>query len=373
MKKCSDILFTVLFLAVLTVPLVTMNFKKDQISEIDNQYLPEIGGNTAVEWVKSAEKYVSARIGFREESLVAYQWLNDRLFAQLEHPNYMYGEQGHIFSKSNKYINDRQHLNLDEKWAQGFADGMAGFEQYARARDIGFVYMLVPDKKTVYSEYFPEKYRVYGNVSRTDQVLSALHQNGVNVYWSKEEMMAAKEYMPVNNKLYDAEHWNENGAYAVIEGLYDRIRQFYPQVRPLQREEFTVTQKNEPYLLTSRFRIDEAVPLYQLRQSTAVSQKEWLEKNVFFLSKQSDYRTRYVNPQCSEMPKLLVLHDSYLMNKEKFFTEHFSEVTFIHRYNVRNQEVFERYVDLLQPDMIVYENPERSFPINLYRKYTFQN
>ena len=373
MKKIGNILFAAVFALMLTLPLVTLNFKKDQISEIDNQYLPEISGETASQLVKSTESYVNARIGFRAESLDAYQWLNDRMFGMLEHPNYMYGKDGHIFYKSAKYINGWQHLDLDEQWAAGFAEGMAGFEEYARSKGKGFVYLLIPDKNTVYAEHSPEEYHLRGELSRTDQVLTALKEQEVNFYWAKDTMMAAKAQMDVNNKKFDAEHWNENGAFVVFEELYERIRAFYPEVEPLRAEEFNVEEKIEPTLLTSNFRIDEAVPLYTLKESTAVDESAWLEESVFFLSKQSDYRTRYVNPKQSDKPRLLVFHDSYLMHKEKFFTEHFSEVIFIHRYNVRNQEVFERYIDLLDPDMIVYENPERSFPINLYRKYTFKD
>ncbi|MBQ6947656.1 MAG: hypothetical protein IJN42_06365, partial [Clostridia bacterium] len=278
-----------------------------------------------------------------------------------------------VFYSSNKYINDRQHLNLDETWAEEFAAGLKGFENYATSRGKGFVYLLIPDKKTIYSEYFPESYNVRGDLSRTDQVLAALEAQDVNYFWAKDVMMAGKENFAVNNQKFDAEHWNENGAFVVSMALYDRIRAIYPQVQPLSAEEFTVTQVVEPTLLTSQFRIDEPVPLYTLKQSTARDDSAWLEENVFFLSSSSKYRTRYVNPAQADKPKLLVFHDSYLMNKEKFFTEHFSEVTFIHRYNCRNQEVFERYVDLLDPDMIIYENPERSMPINLYRKYTFKD
>lgn len=373
MKKWNNILFILIFILMLTLPLVTMDLRKDQISEIDNQYLPEIEGETTSELVRSVENYVNARIGFRAQSLDTYQWLNDRLFGILEHPNYIYGKEDHIFYDSNKYITDWQHLNLDQSWADGFAAGIKGFETYAESQGKGFVYLLIPDKKTVYSEYFPEEYLIKGELSRTDQVLSALEREDVNFYWAKDTMLTAKEEMPVNNKKYDAEHWNENGAFVVFQQLYEEIRTFYPQVTPLSAEEFVVGEQVEETLLTSRFRIDEKVPLYTLKESNAIDDKVWLEKSVFFLSKQSDYRTRYLNPTQSDKPKLLVFHDSYLMHKEKFFTEHFSEVTFIHRYNVRNQEVFERYVDLLDPDMIVYENPERSFPINLYRKYTFKD
>ena len=49
--------------------------------------------------------------------------------------------------------------------------------------------------------------------------------------------------------------------------------------------------------------------------------------------------------------------------KEKFFMENFSEVTFIHNHNVLQSEEFEYYLKMLDPDIVVYENPERVFPV----------
>ena len=76
-----------------------------------------------------------------------------------------------------------------------------------------------------------------------------------------------------------------------------------------------------------------------------------------------------MNPQQADMPKILFFSDSYIHGNEHFFTENFSQTTFIHRYNCLNQESFEYYVDFLDPDIIVFENPERSLPIDLYQEF----
>lgn len=67
-----------------------------------------------------------------------------------------------------------------------------------------------------------------------------------------------------------------------------------------------------------------------------------------------------MNEELPELPKLLILHDSYLNGEAKLFLDHFSEVTLIHRGNVKGPHVYEAYLELLRPDIVIFENPERS-------------
>jgi hypothetical protein len=81
----------------------------------------------------------------------------------------------------------------------------------------------------------------------------------------------------------------------------------------------------------------------------------------------SHNRCHYENAAIADKPKLLIIGDSYLAGYERFFINHFSEYTFIHRYNVYNQEFLEDYVDKVDPDIVIFENPERSHIIDLYQ------
>ncbi len=365
MKKIGNIIFCLVFLLMLVLPFAFTNFEKDVISEIDNEYLPELETESVEAFVKSANGYLDKRIGFREQSLELYQLLNDKLFSEMEHPNHTYGKNGHMYYKWDNYFADWQHLNLDPEWAEGFAKGIKSFQDYAESKDKKFIYMLLPDKKTVYPEYFPEGYNIKGDISRTDQVLGFLDEYEVNYYWAKDTMLEGKKTMAVNNKKFDITHWNENGAFIVIDELLSRVG-----LEGLDIEDYEVTEKVEKYLPNSEFVINEQVPLYTLKEQDAVLDRTWHEVNrLKFPSDNPSYFSYHKNPENSEAPRLLIIHDSYLAEKEKFFCEKASELFFLHRYNIRNLEAFCYYVDKIDPDIIVYENPERSWQIDLYRDF----
>ena len=370
MKKIGNIIFCLIFLLMLVLPFVFTNFEKEVISEIDNEYLPELETDSLEAFVKSADGYLDKRIGFREESLELYQQLNDKLFSEMEHPNHMYGKNGHMYYKWDEYIEDWQHLNLDEEWADKFVQGIKSFQDYAESKDKKFIYVLLPDKKTIYPEYFPEGYNVKGDVSRTDQVLNYLDEYSVNYYWAKDTMLEGKKTMPVNNKKFDITHWNENGTFIVVSELHSRLG-----LEPIREEDYDITEKVEKYLPNSDFVINESVPLYTLKDQKAVLERGWHEKNeILFHQGQHHYFSYHHNPQNTDAPKLLVIHDSYLAAMEKFFCENVSELFFIHRYNIHNIDWFKYYVDTLDPDIIVFENPERSLmQFDLYNEIPVTN
>ena len=232
--------------------------------------------------------------------------------------------------------------------------------------------MLLPDKKTVYPEYFPKTINIINEVSRTDQVLNALDKNNVNYYWAKDTMLEGKKSVPVNNVKYDAGHWNENGAFWVLRELFDELKTKHPEIDALTEEEFNITEQLMTSLMVSHFRIDEPVPLYTLKNSTAIEQTAQFSEGLILPSSEDKYMTRFINPECADKPSILVFHDSYLKGYEKFFTNHFSEVTFIHRYNLFNLECLKYYIEKTDADIIIYENPERTWEIDLNKPYSFK-
>ncbi|MBR6513949.1 MAG: hypothetical protein IKT46_03850 [Clostridia bacterium] len=357
MKKLGNIIFCLLFAVLLALPFVFTNFEKNVKSEIDGKDLPELETDSIESFVKSADEYLDKRIGFRAETLELYQQINDKLFSEMEHPNHMYGKNGHMYYKWDNYIADWQHLNLDKEWADGFAAEIKGFQDYSGSKGKSFIYALLPDKKTVYPEYFPDGYNVKGDVSRTDQLLAALEEHEVNYYWALDTMLEGKRTMAVNNKKYDITHWNENGTFIVVSEMLTRVG-----LEPLDIADYEVTQKLEKYLPNSDFVINEEVPLYTLTDQKAVLDRTWHTQNELYFpdGENLHYFSYHRNPENADAPKLLVIHDSYLAEKEKFFCESVSELFFIHRDNIKNQDAFKYYVDIIDPDIIIFENPERS-------------
>ena len=224
--------------------------------------------------------------------------------------------------------------------------------------------MLIPDKKAVYPEHLPDGLNQFGEISLTDQVLHSMSKLDVNWIYLLDALVEAKQHSQVFNVKYDAGHWNDLGAFEGLCELYRRLRADYPEIPMLTKDAYDMSMVHVSSLQVSHFAIDEDVPNYSLKVSTAIQDRDWLDKNLNFPD-ETAYRNRFINPEKRGLPKLLVIHDSYLAGRERFFTENFSEVTFIHRYNLAEGMILEEYLNILKPDIVVFENPSSSFGFHI--------
>ncbi len=374
--KLSNIIFIAVFLLILSVPAFFINTATLQISEIDNEILPEWPGfDLTLSTVEEVEEYVNDRIGFREQLVSLYILLNDKLFHVMTHPLFMYGEEGHIYYKDPSYIKAYQRLNTNEKWLDGFTDFLAATDEYLKDKGIPFIYYLCPDKKTIYPEYFPRSV----NVNTENKTVPGYIREKLEEYNSGkpeeekldyiipiEELTEAKKEEVVYNKLYDATHWNEDGAFLGHELIDKRITSLFDDVRPLLKEDYNRTMKLQETLDVARFPIHEEVPSYTLINDTSNNMTDYLLP-VMKCSTPNFY-SHYTNPEAGNGRILLIFTDSYFATYPKFYLNRFGEVYFVHRQNYAYLQYF---VNLVFPDMVIFETAERSISGEMMEQVDF--
>ncbi|MCR4741141.1 MAG: hypothetical protein K5886_12890 [Lachnospiraceae bacterium] len=355
--KISNVIFISIFMLILILPAVFINRKSEQISVIDNEILPEWPGFDArLSNIDSIEKYVNKRIGFREQMISSYIVLNDRLFHVMVHPLFMYGKQGHIFFKDDAYIRAYQRLNTDKEWLDSFTGFLKDTDAYLKSKDIKFLYYLCPDKKTIYSEYFPDCIHVNENNTPVIEYLeNNLEKTEVEYIIPVDELLKAKQSEVVYNRLYDATHWNEDGAFLGHELIDEKVQEWFDDVPPLSKDDFERTMELKTSLDVSLFPIKEAVPAYEIRDDKSSNLTGLLYPYLNYST--LTFYSHFNNPQCGNNRKLLVFTDSYFGNFHKFYQNRFSEVYFVHR---QNYAYLQYYVNLFFPDMVIFETAERS-------------
>lgn len=356
-KKLANIVFIVIFMAVLTVPVICMNTKENQISEIDNKVLTEWPGLRASLTSRTEiENYFNDRIGFRQQAIEAYIELNDKLFNVMVHPLFMYGKEGHIYFKDPAYISAYQKLNTDAEYIDDMVDYLSRTKEYLDEKDIPFVFFLCPDKKTIYPEYFPDSIHVKeDNESVIEHVKNALDKTDIEYVIPTEELLKAKEDEVIYNKLYDATHWNALGAMKGQKLLDEKIREKVEGIAPLDENDFDLSYVKETSLDVAHFPIDEDVPQYTLKNDTSESASYYL--SPYIKCPNPSFYKHFTNPSLGNGKKALVLIDSYFTNYINFYTGRFEEVYFIHRGNYDHLQYF---VNLVFPDVVVFETAERS-------------
>ena len=355
-KNIPELAFLAFFLLCLILPAAFINLKPDQVSEMENKKLadwPEFQPSS--EYLDGITDYFEDRIGFREQAIGIYTELNDDLFDVMVHPLFMWGEDGHIFYKDKDYIAAYQRLNTDEEYIDSMVDFMEETNDYLASKGIEFMYFVCPDKKTIYSEYFPHTVNVkWDNTSVLDYLDEKMAETDVVYIDPRNNLLAAKSVNVVYNQLYDATHWNDLGGF-IGESLIDEyVQEKFDDIPPLEEGNFDLSYVHMDSLDNAKFAIDEDVPLYTLRDDNTADYTELLRTDM--LKETDTFYSHHINNTAPNNRILLVFTDSYLQSHQKFYDNRFKEVYFVHR---QNYEYLQYFVNLVFPDMVIFETAER--------------
>lgn len=344
MKKLKTI-FIMAVIILLLVPIVTFNIESPSVSAIDNRELTEfdIHSDDKTDMIDS---YVKDRVGFRTNAISAFTVLNDRLFHEMIHPTYTYGQDGYVFFKIGQEY-------ADEEFIEAFCQYLKKIQDYCEERNVPFIYCLNPGKVSVYSEYLPKGYHYKNKVIKC--IVENLEKYGVNYVNNYEVLKEKSKTEQVYNKKYDAGHWNDLGAFYGINTILNKVNEYFPVVRENTMEDFDISTEIQESLPVSYFRIDEEVPVFSNKKSDMIVDKT---EDYASIKLDSSHRafTYLENKENQELPDVLFFRGSYVIGRERFLESRFSELCAVHNYE--NLLDFEYYFNIVQPDCVIVETAD---------------
>lgn len=327
------------------LPVVFFNWKTNYVSEIDNRKLTEFPKLNKVnsDTFKDFYKFINDRIGFREEIIQSYGKMNDKLFNILVHPAYVYGQDGYVYF-------GLYQKNYNEHTKQ-FTKSLKDIKDYVEGRGGKFYVLINPEKTSVYTEHLPKGV----NYNRTwmENIENDLTNYGISFIDNTDELKKRSKTEQVYNKKFDAGHWNDIGAFYGVNNLLELIGKDYPDVKPHNIGDFNVTKEVRKYLPTSKFEVNEEVPVLTLKQQYSDLTEKY-DKEVNRDIQQNHFN--YIKGNKDNLPKALVFQGSYLNGREKYLADRFNEYISVHNY----QNIFDidYYYNMFQPDIVIFEVAE---------------
>ena len=143
MNKIVNILYCIFFILIIGIPLVSINTKKNVVSDIDNRALAELPTFGEEGFTNNFEEYLADRIGGRNWMINAYAVLNDRIAGELTHPTYTYGKNGYVF------FHMPNNIEYDD-FHKTFAEMVWKIQTYCEERGTKFYFIFDPEKISVY-------------------------------------------------------------------------------------------------------------------------------------------------------------------------------------------------------------------------------
>lgn len=356
--KRLKILTIGLFVLIVLLPVILFNFEPNAVSEIDNRMLQENpfcaqerekGGDLTEKIVN----YVNDRIGLRSQMIRGYTVLHETFFGELGHPSYFCGKNGYIFG------NGLSTSTLYSDYHEAFADMVAAIQTYCAERSVPFLFVFEPAKPAVLQEFLPDGI----NYDRTwvSDFLCALDERGVryldNTAVLQEKTAAGED---VFNRKYDANHWNDLGAYYGVNAMLKELQKDFPALHENQLNDFTQDYVTVTALPNSEVPIREEIPEFSIVA-------EWENRTDLYdaeVYRDPSYRGfgyfRNEKMLAEGAPKTLVFQGSYMNGKgAKYLANRLGEYIYVHDYqNVLN---FDYYFQIFQPECVIFEVAEYTF------------
>jgi hypothetical protein len=222
------------------------------------------------------------------------------------------------------------------------------------ARGIEYLFVVVPNKSTIYPEFMPDYIHRVRKVSRLDQLMDSLSLHSkVKILDLRPSLLAAREVYPVYYKTDS--HWNDFGAYTAYREIIRYIHDFYADEKPMPLSDFEIRRLNRAggdlaqtmaleknLLRENSVEMIPEIPFYA-RTVSRVNLSAYVTKSI------SRCRT-------GKLPGAMVVHDSFIHELRPFLAQHFSSMVFIWDWGLN---IYPEIIRRQKPWLVIEEMAER--------------
>lgn len=373
--KISSVLFIVIFISIISVPLIFINKNPEKISIIENKKLAsfpkltnEVGGvNNS--FLSEFETYINDNLGFKEEVLVGDIAITYNLFKKLKIPNYIKGEDDNLFYTTNGAdIVTLQGRNLFSDYdLEKLSDGYLKMKNFFENSGASFYMMTIPNKEGVYPELYTKEVKDIATETRVDKMVTYIQDNtDINIFNMKQALINNKGNNMLYYKNYDCTHWNMNGAFIGYTEIMNRLSDRFPNMGSLNIDDFNVTvEKSKGSLahlekfdsINKAMSFDDYIYNYVVKNGYSAEISIEVPNGVELNA--NDKYFHYLNKSKTDMPTMLIIGDSYIYSYIlPILAENFSEIYFI---NFKSAKELMTMQNNIKADIVLYEFVERAF------------
>jgi alginate O-acetyltransferase complex protein AlgJ len=264
-------------------------------------------------------------------------------------PLVILGNDGWLFYREDGGLDDfTNHDPLSAEATQNWRATIVRARDWCRARGMGYVFTVLPDKHVIYPEYFSPAVRQMSTLSRTDQVVAASFDTGV-VVDVRPALLAAKS----SGRLYHVTdtHWNQRGAFVAYQQIIEAVRGQVPGVGPARAlSEFDLVSRDvEAYDLASM------IGLKRVLRENDLGLRPRVPRVFKVLEPAGGYATggdgRIVSEiPGSTLPRAVMFRDSFTSALAPFLSEHFSRIVYLWQNDLDANAVLREH-----PDVVIQE------------------
>ena len=335
---------TALFVVIISLPLAA------NLAGVDGAD-PGAEHRELATWKDGITAWFDDHFGFRS-TLV--RWYGEsRLFWLGVSPSaaVIVGRDGWFFYADDKAVEDDANVELlDDAALANWREAVLRARNWLRARGIGYVFTIAPDKHVLYREAVPPTITRIHDMSRADQLFAALRDTGLAID-TRPALFEAKQRERIYHKTDT--HWNDRGALIAYQQIINAVRARVPSTPAAwTRHDFEAVE-----------RTTEGMDLAGMMGLTRV-----LRENDLALVPIRPRRARVVEPAGGHemdeegrlvteiddpsLPRAVIFRDSFVSRLVPFLSEHFSRAVYLWQNDFDAAEVEKERADVVIQEIV---------------------
>lgn len=359
--RVQDIVLPALFLAAIGIVLGLTDWTgpATSIALVENRNpvpLPGLPGSLAelARYPQRFGAYFADRFGLRPQMVALRGWLSLQSLQQSPSPLVMVGRQGWLFFTGNSSIeNWRRQIPLSPAELDQWAARLAERQRWFAERGITYLFVVAPDKQTIYPEYMPRVLPPGTGATRLDQLSTRMAGDPA---WL-DLRRALRRAKAVGQVYFRTDtHWNDFGAYEAYRAIMERLglpalarepRSLEPAVHHGDLGRLSGVTTSEP---SPGFPVRCAQPQPTSVDAAALDrlQPAGLGARAFTIPATTCARGR---------ERLLIFQDSFMMPMWPYLSESFARAVYVWRMPTFEQ--MQMMVAAERPTVVIEQRVER--------------
>ena len=303
-------------------------------------------------YVQGLEAYFNDHFGFRKFLVRKFNRLRWSLFKE-KNSYVLEGKDGWLYYTVGEAVDHYSGLlQFTPEQLHDWQVLLEARRDWLAKRGISFLFVVAPDKHSIYPEYLPSWAVKVRPQTKLDQFVAYMHEHStVPILDLREVVVNAKQTRPTFLKI-DA-HWNLFGAFVAYQEIMRALAREHPGLdAPLPLADFTVTNELKMGGDLARFI---GVNMTESNYFNFTAKPE-LPRFSTELSPPEHPQTPKFTKNPSAKGRVIVFQDSFALGWIPFFGYHFNQVTYLWQYNLDPA-----WIEREKPDLVIMEMNERFF------------
>lgn len=226
---------------------------------------------------------------------------------------------------------------------------------WLKHQGIGYVFVIAPDKHSIYGEYFSDRINIVGTQTRLDQFIEYMKNSVVPIVDLRPALIKAKTEGQVYYK--NDTHWNDFGAAIAQYEIINYLTKTYPNLHPIKYKASDFSWHDPgaggiaKMLNLTNYLQDKSAP--KLKHPLLQCEKQTLEKNTN-KGKPDKVFVTYCDVSA---PSILVFRDSFFEWLYPYTSQYFSKSVYVWTHPDHKQltQLVKQYI----PNIVIEELVER--------------